>query len=192
MSVVECDVPATSALDRAMVGASDFHDSYRVPLAHPERSMAGIFFAVFGHTPLWMKAMLLLRNALARLAGLEVPKAAEIMTPRIRSAYRVGDKIGPWPVFFVGDNEIIAGRDNKHMDFRLSVLKVRNDGAADLVVSTICSTHNLFGRVLSVRDYPLPPCRRAGIARTRRAGRTPLEAHRYFSTPSPTTENGPQ
>ena len=87
--------------------------------------MADIFFAVFGHTPLWMKTMLLLRNALARLAGLEVPKVAEIMTPEVKSTYRVGDKIGPWPVFFVGDDEIIAGRDNKHMDFRLSVLKVR-------------------------------------------------------------------
>ena len=41
-----------------------------------------------------------------------------------------GDKIGPWPVFFVGENEIIAGRDNKHMDFRLSVLKVRSGEAS--------------------------------------------------------------
>ena len=128
MSVIECDIPASSALDHAMVGASDFRNSYRVPLADPERSMADIFFAVFGHTPLWMKTMLLARNALARLARLEVPKAAEIMTPEVRSAYRVGDKIGPWPVFFVGEDEIIAGRDNKHMDFRLSLLKVRGGG----------------------------------------------------------------
>jgi hypothetical protein len=172
MSVIECDVPACSALDRAMVGESDFHDSWRVPLVHPERGMADIFFAVFGHTPLWMKTMLLVRNALARLAGLEVPKAAEIMTPEIRSAYRVGDKIGPWPVFFVGDNEIIAGRDNKHMDFRLSVLKVRGDSAADLVVSTICSTHNLFGRIYL---FAIIPFHRAGVqgllARAVRAGR---------------------
>ena len=142
---------SASALDRELVGDCDFRDSYRVPLAHPERGMAEIFFAVFGHTPLWMKAMLILRNALARLAGLEVPTVAEIMRPEVRSAYRVGDKIGPWPVFFVGDDEIIAGRDNKHMDFRLSVLKVRDGCAADLVVSTICSTHNLFGQDLSLR-----------------------------------------
>jgi hypothetical protein len=172
MSVIECDVPDSSALDRAMVGASDFRDSYRVPLAHPERGMAEIFFAVFGHTPFWMKAMLLLRNALARLAGLEVPAVAEIMSPEVRSTYRVGDKIGPWPVFFVGDDEIIAGRDNKHMDFRLSVLKVRGDSAADLVVSTICSTHNLFGRLYL---FAIIPFHRSGVqrllARTDRAGR---------------------
>lgn len=74
MSVIECDVPASSALDRKLIGGCDFRDSYRVRLSHPERSMAEIFFAVFGHTPPWMKVMLLVRNALARLAGLEVPK----------------------------------------------------------------------------------------------------------------------
>src|SRR5215475_8389742 len=147
MSVIECDVPAASALDRGLVANCDFRDSYRVPLSHPGLGMADIFFAVFGHTPFWMKAMLIVRNALARLAGLEVPTVAEIMRPEVRAAYRVGDKIGPWPVFFVGENEIIAGRDNKHMDFRLSVLKVSSGDAADVVVSTICSVHNLFGTI---------------------------------------------
>lgn len=172
MSVVECDIPAGSALDRAMVGACDFRDSYRVPLVHPQRGMAEIFFAVFGHTPLWMKAMLILRNALARLAGLEAPDVAEILRPEVRSAYRIGDKIGPWPVFFIGDNEIIAGRDNKHMDFRLSVLKVGEAGAAHVVVSTVCSVHNLFGRIYL---FVIVPFHRAGVqgllARAVKAGR---------------------
>lgn len=162
MSIVECDIPAGSALDRAMVEACDFRDSYRVPLKHPQRHMAQIFFAVFGHTPLWMKAMLVLRNALARLAGLEVPEVAEIMRPEMRSSYRIGDKIGPWPVFFVSDDEIVAGRDNKHMDFRLSVLKATDAGAAHIVVSTVCSVHNLFGRIyLSM----IVPFHRVGVRR---------------------------
>lgn len=160
MSIVECDIPASSALDRELVGNSDFRDSWRVPLSHPGLGMAEIFFAVFGHTPLWMKAMLILLNALARLAGLEVPTVAEIMKPEARTAYRVGDKIGPWPVFFVGENEIIAGRDNKHMDFRLSVLKVWSGDAADVVVTTVCSVHNLFGRIYL---FLIVPFHRAGV-----------------------------
>ena len=172
MSVIECDVPAASALDRELVRTCDFRDSYRVPLSRPELGVADIFFALFGHTPFWMKAMLVVRNALARLAGLEAPTVAEIMTPQVRDSYRVGDKIGPWPVSFVGENEIIAGRDNKHMDFRLSVLKVRRDDAAEVVVSTICSVHNLFGRIyLSL----IVPFHRAGVqgllARAMQAGR---------------------
>ena len=162
MSVIECDVPAASALDRELVGHCDFRDSYRVPLTHPDLGMADIFFAVFGHTPRWMKAMLIVRNALARLAGLEAPTVAEIMKPEAKAAYRIGDKIGPWPVFFVGENEIIAGRDNKHMDFRLSVLKVRSDEAADVVVTTVCSVHNWFGRIYL---FLIVPFHRAGVQR---------------------------
>jgi Protein of unknown function (DUF2867) len=172
MSVIECDVPASSALDRELIGHCDFSDSYRAPLSHPGLGMAEIFFAVFGHTPFWMKAMLILRNALARLAGLEVPTVAEIMRPEARAAYKVGDKIGPWPVFFVGENEIIAGRDNKHMDFRLSVLKVMRGDAADVVVTTVCSVHNLFGTIyLSL----IVPFHRSGVqallSRAVKAGR---------------------
>ena len=172
MSVVECDVPAASALDRDLVGHCDFRDSYRVPLVHPERGMADIFFAVFGHTPFWMKAMLILRNAAMRLVGLEVPGVAEIMRPEVKAAYRVGDKIGPWPIFFIGDNEIIAGRDNKHMDFRLSILKASDGPASHLIVSTICSVHNLFGKIYL---FLIIPFHRAGVrgllARALRAGR---------------------
>jgi Protein of unknown function (DUF2867) len=172
MSVIECDVPASSALDRELVGHCDFRDSYRVPLSRPGLGMVDIFFAVFGHTPRWMKAMLILRNAAARLAGLEAPTVAEIMKPEPRTAYRVGEKIGPWPVFFVGEDEIIAGRDNKHMDFRLSVLKVRSGEAADVVVTTVCSVHNWFGRIYL---FLIVPFHRAGVqgllSRAVRAGR---------------------
>lgn len=172
MSVIECDVPASSALDRELVGHCDFRDSWRVPLSQSELGMAEIFFAVFGHTPLWMKAMLILRNALAKLAGLEAPTVNEIMKPEARAVYRVGDKIGPWPVFFVGENEIIAGRDNRHMDFRLSVLKRRDGDAVEVVVSTICSIHNLFGKAYL---FLIVPFHRAGVQallrRAVRAGR---------------------
>jgi Protein of unknown function (DUF2867) len=147
MHVTECAVPSSSALSRDLIVNADFHDSYRAPLARSEPGVVDIFFALFGHTPLWMKLLLIVRNAAAGLFGLEVPTVAEIMQPAVRSEYRVGEKIGPWPIFFIGDNEIIAGRNNKHMDFRLSVLKVMDDDAMSVVVSTVCTVHNVFGNI---------------------------------------------
>ena len=170
--VVEDDVPVSSALDRDVVANCDFRDSYRVALSRSELGMAEIFFAVFGHKPLWMKTALILRNAVARLAGLEVPTIAEIMNPEVENTYRFGDKIGPWPVFFVGASEIIAGRDNRHMDFRLSVLKAESGGTVDVVVTTICSVHNWFGRIYLALIVPF---HRAGVqmllSRALRSGR---------------------
>jgi hypothetical protein len=147
MRVIECDVPSTSALSRDLIDNCYSHDSWRAPPAHPELGIAEVFFALFGHTPVWMKLLLIVRNAAARLVGLEAPTVAEIMEPRIREAYSVGEKIGPWPIFFIGGNEIVAGRDNKHMDFRLSVLKATDGETTSVVVSTICTVHNLFGKI---------------------------------------------
>ena len=143
MHVIECDVPSSSVLSRDLIGNSYFHDAYRAPLARPELGIVDV--ALFGHTQ--MKLLLIARNAAARLVGLEVPTVGEIMKPTVRSEYYVGEKIGPWPIFFIGDNEIVAGRNNKHMDFRLSVLKAIDGDAMSVVVSTICTVHNVFGKI---------------------------------------------
>jgi hypothetical protein len=147
MPVMECDVPAGSALGTDIVSNAYFHDSWRAPMTRPELGIVEVFFALFGHNPRWMKLLLIVRNAAARLAGLETPTVAEIIKPTVREQYGVGDKIGPWPIFFIGDDEIIAGRDNKHLDFRLSVLKAVDGDAASVVVSTICTVHNVFGKI---------------------------------------------
>ena len=94
MHVVECDVPSSSALGPDLRTAY-FHDSFRAPLTLAELGIVELFFALFGHTPLWMKLLLIARDTLARLFGLEVPTVGEIMKPGIRSTYSVGEKIGP-------------------------------------------------------------------------------------------------
>src|SRR3954471_20101396 len=160
MPVVECEVPASSALGENLVRSAWFHDSYRVPLARPGLSIVEIFFALFGHTPRWMQALPIVRNAVARWCGLEAPTVAEILKPAVRENYGVGDKIGPWPIFFIGDNEIVAGRNNKHLDFRLSVLRGMDGDAESVVVSTVCSVHNLAGKIYL---FFIVPFHRTGV-----------------------------
>ena len=129
-------------------------------MARPELGIVEVFFAVFGHTPRWMKTLLIARNVVARRFGLEAPTVAEILKPAMRTSYSVGDKIGPWPIFFIGDNEIVAGRNNKHLDFRLSVLRLMDGNAESVVVSTVCSVHNLAGQIYL---FFIVPFHRTGV-----------------------------
>jgi Protein of unknown function (DUF2867) len=147
MDVIECGFPKASMLDHAVINAAYFKDSYSAPLHHSDISITNLFFALFGHQPIWMKRVLVMRNHIASWCGLDVPTPAEIMNVEIKSSYNVGDKIGPWPIFALSDNELIAGRDNGHLDFRLSVLRITVGGAPQVVVSTICLVHNLFGKL---------------------------------------------
>ena len=146
MTVTECDVPSSSVLDRSLIGRADFRDSYQVRLSRSELDIVDIFFGIFAYLPLLLKVALIVRNKLASLIGLEAPTASEILHLEIRDNYSVGDKIGVWPIFFLGDNEIVAGRDNRHMDFRLSVLKRPDGDAMSVVVTTVCTVRNRFGK----------------------------------------------
>ena len=146
-AVVECEVPIKSMLASDLAGTIYFRDAYRAPLAYPERSIVELFHAVFAHKPLPVKCLLIVRNMAARLAGLEVPTVGEIMNPELKAGYQVGEKIGPWPIFFLSRDEIVAGRNNKHIDFRVSVLKAADGDTASLAVSTVCTVHNWFGKV---------------------------------------------
>ena len=70
-----------------------------------------IFFGIFGQRPGWMNLMLIARNKVASLADLEVPTTLEILNMEKKDRYFVGEKIGPWPIFFLGSDELVAGRE---------------------------------------------------------------------------------
>jgi Protein of unknown function (DUF2867) len=146
MSVVECDVPRHSALGKDLIERADFRDAYRAPLSRSDLSVVEIFFAIFARRPSWMNLMLIARNQASALAGLEVPTTAEIINMEKRDRYFVGEKIGPWPIFFLGSDELVAGRDNKHMDFRLSIMKMHDGIRPSIAVSTLCMINNKFGQ----------------------------------------------
>lgn len=146
MGVVECDVPSDSAMGRELIEHAHFRDAYRAPLSRPDIGVVDLFHAIFGHRPAWMSAILIARNRAATFAGLEAPTDSEILHVEKRDHYAVGEKIGPWPLYFLGAEELVAGRDNKHMDFRLSIMKVRESDAPSAIVSTICMVKNKFGR----------------------------------------------
>lgn len=147
VAIEECDVPAVSVLDRRIVDAAFFRDAYRAPLTRSQATVVEIFFGVFGHHPWWMKRVLIARNRVASFCGLDAAAASEIMKPVVRESYAVGDKIGPWPIFALTPSELVAGRDNRHLDFRLSVVRELNGQSASAVISTICTTHNTFGKL---------------------------------------------
>jgi hypothetical protein len=109
MHVVECDVPSSSVLGPDVIRTAYFHDSYRAPLAHPELGIVDIFFALFGHTPLWMKLLLIVRNMVAGLFGLQVSTVGEIMKPEVRCAYSVGEKIGLGRSFLLATMKLSLG-----------------------------------------------------------------------------------
>ena len=146
MSITECEIPSGSALGADHIRNAYFRDSFRATLMRPELGILDISAAILGHPPLLLKVLLVVRNAIVRPFGLGAPPASEIMRSEFPVGRAIGDPIGRWRIFFISDDEIIAGANDKHQDFRVSVFRDRSKVNADVVLTTICTVHNVFGK----------------------------------------------
>ncbi len=90
MSVIETDIPRQNLLDAKAVATAYFSDSYRIPLRRCDMAMPELFFGIFGHHPAWIKALLIVRNRLAALCGLDVPSDAAIAMATDASDTHIG------------------------------------------------------------------------------------------------------
>lgn len=124
--VIACELPANSHLhDR--VSPPDFLDCYSVSSDATPRRAAEIITDF----PRWARFLLLIRRVVTAPFGLsnDGPEAP--------------DKLGPFPVELETNSEIIAGFNDRHLDFRVSVVS-QNDRVS---LATWVHPHNFGGRL---------------------------------------------
>ena len=117
----------------------DFQDAYSVALSNSNISIENIYLNIFAHSPKWVDGLLQLRNNIVGLFGLDTYKnSPEISTNNLK----IGSKTGIFRIYAISDNEIIAGEDDKHLDFRVSILKQNEK----VIISTLVHYNNNFGK----------------------------------------------
>jgi hypothetical protein len=132
-----------SAIEAWYRGA-DLIDSYAVTLPPAmSEDLAKLALALFNRPPLWIQGLLRLRDQLVSPFGVKT-------TSEIRTAGATDgrDRIGFFPVLERSASEIILGEDDRHLDFRASLLVQADDrtGSRRLILTTAVRCHNLFGR----------------------------------------------
>ena len=133
IEVKRTDLSPESALhDR--IGADDFLDCFSAPSTLPAREAAEIIVEF----PSWARFLLVIRRAVTAPFGLsnDGPKAK--------------DKLGIFPVELDSEEEVIAGFNDKHLDFRVSVRS--KDGEVSL--ATWVHPHNFAGRLYLAAILP--------------------------------------
>jgi hypothetical protein len=142
-----CALPAASAL-RAHLSRFDSLDSFEIVTRKPDLGMVEIYAALLDHLPAAFKQLLVLRSLLVKPFGIAGVGYRDLTIPiDTARAYATGEKIGRWTIYDQRPQEIISGSDDKHLDFRVSVLREpRPTGDARVVLSTGVMTHNAFGR----------------------------------------------
>ena len=161
MKAMPCGFPIHTRLPGYLEPIT-FWDAYTVDLLGSDQTMEQVYLGIFGYLPAVFKFLLRLRNGIVSVFGLSGPTAAELHQIEIKSYYRVGEKIALFTLLESAHDEIIAGGDDRHLDFRVSVLRFRQGGRTQVVVTTVVKTHNLFGRCYL---FLIMPFHRYGVKR---------------------------
>jgi hypothetical protein len=135
-------------------------DSFEAPLSRTDLNIDQIYLGIFSHYPWWAKWLLLARTRIVSAFGLKGPTAADFDRVEARTGYAVGDKIARFTLFALSEAEIVTGGDDKHLDFRVLVSRVREDGRDKVVLSTVVNPHNLFGKAYL---FLILPFHKAGV-----------------------------
>lgn len=142
-----CELPDASAL-RTHLSRFDYLDSFEIFARKPHQSMVEVYAALLGQLPASFKHLLVLRSLLVKPFGITGVGYRDLTTKIDTSrSYAAGEKIGRWTLYDQRPDEIIAGANDKHLDFRVSVLRERGaEGSTRVVLSTGVMTHNALGR----------------------------------------------
>ena len=151
IEVTKIPLPASSALHKRCK-PGDFLDCYVVTATMSVRDAAD----VITDFPYWARLLLLIRRIVTAPIGLD------------NDGPETADRVGIFPVESETTSELIAGFDDKHLDFRISVLS--HDTKISL--ATWVAPHNFGGRayLAAIMPFHIAIARNA-LARVRRASR---------------------
>jgi hypothetical protein len=153
-SVQKVDLPTETLIARVFPHI-DYADAYSVRLpAGVPNNLDTVVRAALGTAPRWVTRLMQLRDWIVGMIGLKTSSRSP-QRDLGRGALHVGDSLGIFKVFDRSEDELLLGEDDRHLDFRVSVL-VRNDGSDDwAIVSTVVRFNNWLGRAyfLPVRPF---------------------------------------
>jgi hypothetical protein len=124
-------------LDELLAGAQ-FADAFSLEVDGRALDARRAAEKIFAHSPSWIDALLRLRNMIVTPLGLK-PSGASETTPR--------ELIGIFPILSETSDRLVAGFDDKHLNFRVVVDVATSGQGQDVTATTLVLTHNLLGRV---------------------------------------------
>lgn len=151
-TVTTVPLPQASLIAHALPQIQ-YADAYKVTLPPDAPSnLDTLVQAVFATTPQWTRILMRLRNLLVQPFDLKTTPP----TPTTTSStfLQPGAVVGIFRVFERTENEIILGDNDRHLDFRVGVLRLVEQGQVSVIVSTIVVFHNWLGRLYFVPVRP--------------------------------------
>lgn len=95
--------------------------------------------------PAWVNQLMRLRNALVAPFGLKTGKG--LPPAAIPARFSAGDRAGIFRVLARSAEELLLGEDDRHLDFRFSLLLRESEACQEVFATTTVHFHNVWGRL---------------------------------------------
>lgn len=125
-----------------------FVDAFAVRLPSRRYTAHQVALAFWEDLPVWFMVLLWTRDRIVSAFG--VKPSSEIKSKAVDKGI---ETISAFPVVLKDEREVIIGEDDKHLDFRTSIL-IRDSAhepgqsvGQEVVATTVVHTHGLFGKV---------------------------------------------
>ncbi len=120
-----------------LLSGAQFADAFQIAVDDRDLDARRAAERMMARQPRWAEALLSLRNFLVAPLGLKTSGATPA-TPR--------DMVGIFPVVSETPERLVAGFNDRHLDFRVVVDVTPPDGIRQVTATTLVKTHNRLGR----------------------------------------------
>jgi hypothetical protein len=128
---------APGADTHPLLAGAQFSDAFSVTIDGVALTARQAAQRMLGHSPRWVNALVTLRDLLVMPFGLKTSS----------STGTFADTIGFFPVLSESSNRLVAGFDDRHLDFRVVVDVAASGLGQRVTLTTLVQTHNWLGRV---------------------------------------------
>ena len=147
-------MPAES-LAASAFAVTSYADAFALDLPDgATRDVDELTLLIATSSPWWVDSLMWLRDRLVSVVGLRTAGDRESGLSS-DSPLRVGDKAGIFTVVARSENEVMLGGNDRHLDFRASVIVRRGPKRDSVVLATVVHHNNWQGRAyfLVVRPF---------------------------------------
>lgn len=150
ISVIKVSIPSKSELLKD--GKTyKYSDSYQSTYADKNNTISSVDIAkaFFSSVPKSTEKLFALRNRIVSVFGLKTPDKQVNRKEQLDNfTCDVGTILGFFNVYTKTENEIILGEDDKHLNFRVSLLKSNEENEnKKLTITTVVEFNNWFGKL---------------------------------------------
>lgn len=155
--IVACPLPSNSIIQSSFP-AIDYDDAFIGNFSFlDDLSIEECVHAFFESAPNWVRKLIGFRDTLVRIFGLKSSGVINQKPQEANFKVEVGNGLGLFKIIEKSDREVMMGEDDKHLNFRVSLLLTREDNSNNynLTIATAVKMKNLWGKLYFLPVKPI-------------------------------------